>query len=164
MNSLPSAHEAIIPQPTSDGGIEHTAAQFLPPSFWLSKARSGEIVLFPPQFFLLHLISPFLSPEGSSDTMNSEELSRRRQSLIDFVKTGSPSWSDKCISPSTLLFRKKDQRSILALDKPGLELERSSKGGDSERVILVKFSKEGPTNVEVAWKKDILQEEREQKL
>lgn len=56
--------------------------------------------------------------------------------------------------------RKSDGRSVLALGKPGQELEWSGRSGDPERVVLVRFSKEGPRDVEVRWKKDVLEEER----
>jgi len=60
--------------------------------------------------------------------------------------------------------RKSDGRSVLALDKSGLELEGSGRGGDSERVVLVKFSKEGPRDVEVRGRREVLEEERGGKL
>lgn len=70
-------------------------------------------------------------------------------------------WADKVISPVAILLRSSDQRAVLALDKPGPELKDSTRRGDEKRVVLVKFSKEGPRNVEVRYKKDILNEERE---
>lgn len=56
--------EAMIPVPTSDGGLEHTAAQFLWPSQWIAMARQNEIIVYPPQVYLLTLVSAFLQ-EGS---------------------------------------------------------------------------------------------------
>ena len=44
------AKEAIIPIPTHDGGLEHTAATFDDATVWLDRARKGDIILFPPQF------------------------------------------------------------------------------------------------------------------
>jgi len=161
--SLPMTSEAIIPTPTSDGGLEHTAARFLPPSAWLSMARSGEIILFPPQFFLLHLLSPFLSPENVPNVIGPQELARQRDALMDFVNTGDPPWGEKCISPSGILWKQGDGRAVLALDKPGPELEGSGRRGDADRVVLVRFNKEGPRELDVAWKKDIIREEREAK-
>lgn len=69
-------------------------------------------------------------------------------------------WADKCMSPTGLFLRKSDGRSVLALDKPGPELNGSDRRGDSERVVLVKFSKEGPRNVDVRRRKDVLAEEK----
>ena len=68
-------------------------------------------------------------------------------------------WADKVMSPTGLLMRKSDGRSVLALDKPGPELKGSGRRGDEKRVVLVKFSKEGPRNVEVRLRKDVLDEE-----
>lgn len=73
-------------------------------------------------------------------------------------------WADKCMSPTGLFMSKKDGRSVLALDKPGPELTGSERGGDEDRVVLVKFSKEGPRDVEVRWRREILEEERGAKL
>lgn len=160
---LPVQSEALIPTPTSDGGIEHTAARFLPPSKWLSMSRAGEIILFPPQFFLLHLLSPFLSPENIPTVLDPEELSRQREAVVDFVKSGDPPWGEKCISPIGLFWKGSDGRAVLGLDKPGPELEGSGRRGDPESVILVDFRKEGPRKVEVAWKKDVFKGEREAK-
>ncbi|SLM33904.1 NUDIX hydrolase domain-like [Lasallia pustulata] len=160
---LPVQSEALIPTPTSDGGIEHTAARFLPPSKWLSMSQAGEIILFPPQFFLLHLLSPFLSPEDVPTVLDPEGLSRQREVVLNFVKSGDPPWGEKCMSPIGLFWKESDGRAVLGLDKPGPELEGSGKRGDAERVVLVDFRKEGPRKVEVAWKKDVFQSEREGK-
>lgn len=160
---LPVQSEALIPTPTSDGGIEHTAARFLPPSKWLSMSRAGEIILFPPQFFLLHLLSPFLSPENIPTVLDPGELARQREAVVDFVKSGDPPWGEKCMSPIGLFWKGSDGRAVLGLDKPGPELERSGRRGDPERVVLVEFRKEGPRKVEVAWKKDVFKGEREAK-
>ena len=81
--------------------------------------------------------------------------------VLDFVKTGDPPWTEKCISPIGLLWKQADGRAALGLDKPGPELEGSGRRGDDERVVLVQFRKEGPRKVEVAWKKDVFKEERE---
>ena len=64
------------------------------------------------------------------------------------------------MSPTGLFMRKSDGRSVLALDKPGQELEGSGRSGDSDRVVLVRFSKEGPRDVDVRWRKEVLDEER----
>ena len=58
----------LIPTPAHDGGLEHTAAAFDDASAWLARARAGAIILFPPQFYLLHLVSEFLRPLPSSST------------------------------------------------------------------------------------------------
>lgn len=160
--------ETVIPKPTHDGGIEHTAARFLPPSTWMRLAQAGRIILFPPQFFLLHMLSPFLSPHNPSSAKtpvpSHDELQRQRQAMLDFLRTSDPPWGEKCISPTALVLaggkRREDGRVVLGLDKPGPELD-GKRRGEVERVVLVEFKKEGPRRVEVGWRKDVLAEGRE---
>jgi hypothetical protein len=155
--------ESVIPVPTSDGGVEHTAALFAPCSTWLEQATRNDIILFPPQFYLMYLLSPFLTT--SSSPLSIEKLQAQRKEVLEFLKgdggdgRGVP-WADKVMSPIGLLMRKSDGRSVLGLEKPGPELRDSGRGGDEKRVVLVKFSKEGPRKVEVRERKDILDEEK----
>ncbi|MCJ1437992.1 hypothetical protein MMC27_007379 [Xylographa pallens] len=158
--ALPTDSEAMIAHPTSDGGIEHTTARFLPPSKWLDMSRAGEVILFPPQFFLLHLLAPFLSPEHGGGSLSTDELAQQRQRVVDFVTSGDPPWTEKCMSPTGLMWKRGDGRAVLGLDKPGLELEGSGRRGDGERVVLVDFGRGGPRRVEVAWRADVFREER----
>ncbi|KAJ6021887.1 Cystathionine beta-synthase core [Penicillium herquei] len=140
LEDLPTEGEREeIQVPTSDGGIEVTEAQFLPASEWLRRAQSGEIILFPPQFLLLHLVSGFLDQEPRSDTPV-KELEKRRAALVDFVHSGSPPWTHKCISPKVLKMTE-DGRSVLALDNAGSELKGSERRGESDRVVVLKFKK-----------------------
>ena len=161
--------EAMIPTPTPDGGIEHTAARFLPPSSWLDMANRNEIILFPPQYFLLHLIAPFLSPANAPTPMEPAELSRQRGALLEFVRNGGGEvpWTDKVISPHAILVTKQgsygDGRVLLGLDKPGPELKGTERKGDTERAVYVDFRKEGPRRVEVRLKKDALEDEKEKR-
>lgn len=57
------------------------------------------------------------------------------------------------------MFRKRDGRAVLALDKSGPEVEMLDRKGDDERVVLVKFSKEGPRQVEIMLRKDAMKEQ-----
>ena len=155
--------EAVIPIPTSDGGVEHTAALFASCKDWLDQAMRNDIILFPPQFYLMSLLAPLLDVSSSSN-LSVEELQRQRNRVLDFWQGDGDGkgvkWADKVMSPIGLLMRKSDGRSVLALDKPGPELMGSGRRGDEKRVVLVKFSKEGPRNVEVRLRKDILDEEK----
>ncbi|KAE8450661.1 hypothetical protein EG329_006005 [Mollisiaceae sp. DMI_Dod_QoI] len=159
--NLPS--QSVIPTPTSDGGLEHTAALFASCSRWLSQAGRNEVILFPPQYYLMFLLSPFLAP---SPFLPAEELQIQRDRVLKFLKTdggdgkGIP-WAEKVMSPIGLLMRKSDGRSVLGLEKPGPELKGSGRGGDEKRVVLVKFSKGGPRDVEVRDRAEILAEEKE---
>lgn len=160
LEELPAEGEREeIPIPTSDGGVEVTEAQFLPAAEWLQRAQKGEIILFPPQFLLLHLASSFLDREPRSG-LTSKEMQNRRAALIDFVHSGSPAWSDKYISPKMLKVSK-DGRAVLALDDAGPELKGSGKQGESERVVLVRFTKGSAREVKVVWKKDAMLEGKE---
>jgi hypothetical protein len=145
--------------PTSDGGIEVTEAQFLPASEWIKRAQKAEVILFPPQFLLLHLVSGFLDKEPRAGA-SVEEMEKRRQALVDFAHSGSPPWTDKCISP-TMVQMTSDGHSILNLNDPGPELRGSSRRGEPDIVVLVRFKKGSAREVSVGWKKDVLQEERE---
>ncbi|KAK3954908.1 hypothetical protein QBC32DRAFT_334960 [Pseudoneurospora amorphoporcata] len=154
--------QTVVQTPTHDGGIEHTAALFDSPSTWLAKASSGDIILYPPQFYLLTLISRFLPTNHLSN------YSEQREKLLSFLHrvptssvkhfTSDIPWAEKVMSPEVVGFAatKKqgsygnDGRVILGLAKPGRELmmdssssaEHPKRGGDMERVVLVDFRKE----------------------
>ncbi|KAF2492114.1 hypothetical protein BU16DRAFT_104114 [Lophium mytilinum] len=89
-HNLLDPDETIIPTPTHDGGIEHTAARFLPAAKWLALARAARILLFPPQFFLLHLLAPYLARSSTSPTSPlppPAELQAERDALLAFLRT-----------------------------------------------------------------------------
>lgn len=162
---LPQPRSNAIHKPTSDGGIEHTAAEFLPPSEWLSLYRSYKILLFPPQFFLLHLISPFLSPSPSSlhhsslgslppNNVDIPTIHQRREDLIAFTRTGTPPWTEKCISSKYI--SRPGQQAILALDEAGPELAETHRKGETERVMVEVSRKGKPMLLEVRRKSDVL--------
>ena len=75
--------------------------------------------------------------------------------------TAAIPWADKAISPTVIFMRRSDQRVVLGLDKPGPELKGTKRGGDWDRVVLVHFKGEGPRNVEVRWREDVVREERD---
>ncbi|KAH9215121.1 hypothetical protein DL95DRAFT_364773 [Leptodontidium sp. 2 PMI_412] len=159
--------KSVIPVPTSDGGLEHTAALFAPCSSWLSQARQNSIILFPPQFYLMYLLAPFLTPAPSSSSpLSTSALQKQRDAVLEFLKGDGGDgkgikWADKVMSPMGIMMRKSDGRSVLGLDKPGPELRESGRRGDEKRVVLVKFGKEGPRNVEVRERREVLAEEKE---
>ena len=166
-DSLSPAKKMIVPTP--DGGIEHTAAAFDDANTWLRKQDAGDIILFPPQYFLLTLVAEMITP-GCSTT----DIIRSRQALLDFASvtpatqnesarghlTSQIPWTDKVISPHVLFLRKGDGRVVLSLEKPGPELKSTERGGDWERVILVDFTDHGPKNLEVRDREDVIREER----
>ena len=152
--------------PTADGGVEHTAARFLYPQDWIDLALSGEIVLFPPQFFLLALIAPFLlKPSSSGETMSTGSLEDQRERLLDFVrKDGETPWGEKCISPNPI--KKTGNHLFMGLQDPGPELEGTSRRGDPLRLIKVELAKDKergrqrPEPQEIVWRKDFFGEEK----
>jgi 8-oxo-dGTP pyrophosphatase MutT (NUDIX family) len=158
-----SEAEVRIPVPTTDGGLEHTNARFLPASVWLRLAQEGRIILFPPQFFLLHQVakhfdnlpSPSAYGSISREPVPREELEERRKRLIQFVKSGDPPWTEKCISPDVQPprdgKRRDDGRVVLGLHRPGPELEKLKTGrkGVREECVLVEFRKEGPRRLAI---------------
>uniref|UniRef100_A0A4E9DYZ6 Nudix hydrolase domain-containing protein n=1 Tax=Gibberella zeae TaxID=5518 RepID=A0A4E9DYZ6_GIBZA len=170
-SDMPS--EMLIPTP--DNGIEHTAALFAPAQSFLSRASTNSIILFPPQYFLLKLVTKIIT--SSSEGTGPQHISEQREQLLSFLKqvpttetekgkqhkTSMIPWADKVMSPHNLFIRKQDKRIVLGLDKPGPELRDSERGGDWERVVLVNFGKGGPTNVEVRGREEVLEEERQSK-
>jgi len=137
--------------------IETMAPEWRKARDWLSRARSGEIILFPPQFLLLYLISEILDGPGDGR----DDVLRKREILRQRIENGG--WKEKYISPIGMSFGE-DGRSVLALDKPGPELKGSGLKGDDEYVVLVKFNKEGPRDVEVGLRKEVLKERREKDI
>ena len=148
--------------PTPDGGVEHTAARFLYPQEWLDLAHNGEIVLYPPQFFLLSMTAPFLH-DSSSVAVAQESFAEQRKRVIEFVQSnGDPPWGEKCISPDTI--QKDGKHLIMGLGNAGPELANTDRCGDRERVIKVELSKDmdsgrgrrRPQPQQVAWRRDVL--------
>ncbi|KAK3986060.1 nucleoside diphosphate-linked moiety X motif 19, mitochondrial [Cladorrhinum sp. PSN332] len=140
--------------PTHDGGLEHTELAFNDVGVWLEQAKKGEVTLYPPQFYILSVLEPFFA--GGKGTVN--EQRERFLEFVDRVPTAEGGketemipWKDKAMSP-TVVGRKEDGRLIMGLDKPGPELEGTGRGGDGQRRIVVRFGKEGPSEVSIEIK------------
>ena len=165
--------------PTPDNGVEHTAALFAPAETFLTRASNNEIILFPPQAYLMKLIAGIFTgkPKSNSSMDGPIHLASQRRKLLNFIKrvptaatvtgkehaTAQITWGKKVMSPYNLFVRSGDGRVVLGLDKPGPELKGSERGGDWERVVLVNFGKGGPTDVEVRNREDVLEEEKKAK-
>ena len=159
--------EVEIPSPTTDGGKEHTTARFLPASAWLRLAQEGRIIMFPPQFFLLHQVAQFLdgltSPTDyasiSREAVPREEMESRRKKLLDFAKGSG--YIEACISPTSMPpphgKKREDGRQVLALNKAGPELEGTSRKGVSDMCVLVDFKREGPRRLAVISREEALE-------
>lgn len=139
--------------------VETMSPEWKTPAEWIAQADAGKIILFPPQYILLYIISQFLDKPGDpaeSRDIPEEERSARREALHHFMTTDkSPvPWTEKVISPIPGPAKWKDGRQILALDKQGPELKDAELKGDTSRFVLVKFSKEGPREVSVIDRKE----------
>ncbi|KAH7313438.1 hypothetical protein B0I35DRAFT_435181 [Stachybotrys elegans] len=173
---LPLSRSPDVPSemliPTPDDGVEHTSAQFASPQSFLARSAAGSIVLMPPQAYLLSLLTRFIT--ATTRGLSPEELAAQRERLLAFLgttptadtergkahPTASIPWADKLISPHNLFVRQSDNRVVLGLDKPGPELKGSGRGGDWERVAIVRFTKAGASEVEIRRRQDALEEER----
>jgi len=146
-----------IQTPTSDGGIEHTTAEFLPVSEWLTRSKAGQIILFAPQFFLLSVIAPFLAPEPK--TKDTTALQAQRKKLVEFLnhrEDGEPSWAEKCISSTPVW--EAGERVYMSLEPAGPEVEGTGRKGDGRRLVSW-ISHEGrPQDLEVSWREDVMSE------
>ena len=166
IGTLSASDETVIATPKHDGGIEHTSARFLPAARWLDLARSGKIILFPPQFFLLYQVAQFLhSPPSITQPLSPDTLKQQRKQLLDYVRRPAsaidPPWAEVCISPIALMMKSKDGRGVLALDKSGPELKGSNRRGVREWVIPVRFRKDGPREVDVITRTEAFERERD---
>jgi 8-oxo-dGTP pyrophosphatase MutT (NUDIX family) len=167
-----SEAEVVIPAPTTDGGKEHTTARFLPAAAWCRLAQEGRLIMFPPQFLLLHLVAQFLdglsAPSEysslSSEAVGRAELEARRKRLVEFVTTtGEPvRWTDMCISPGPVALGKKreDGRQVMGLHKPGVELEQmpgAKRQGCGSHFVLTRFTRDGPRDLAVLSREEALE-------
>ena len=152
-SGIGSEKEALIPPPTHDGGLEHTSARFLPASEWLRLAKTEEVILYPPQFTLLTLISQYLDP-SVPNALTPAVLEQQRKQLKEFVKGGDPPWGEACISPMSG-GRAPDGREILALNTPPPELKDSDRRGPMEWVVLIRPTKMGLRGLELARREDL---------
>lgn len=94
--------------PTPDGGVEHTAATFADAGEWLRRQARGEIVLFPPQCYLLTLVAEALGSvpgvreaDGNGSDSGDGERARlvaQREALLSFV--GSAPASAGAVGPA----------------------------------------------------------------
>lgn len=138
--------------PTPDGGVEHTAATFASPQEWLGAALTREIVLFPPQFFLLWLVGDFL--KQGHGTLGMDGLEEQRYRLIQFVESGDPPWGEKCISPNPV--KMVGDTLILGMGGAGPEVKESARKGDEERVLRVELAEDLETGGRRSWPKEVL--------
>jgi hypothetical protein len=129
--------------PRSDGGKEHNSATFKYAEEWTELAQKNKILMFPPQFYLISLLAPFLrKPEKA---LSRAELQKQRDQVVDFLGNlpaggeDQVPWGKKIISPTTGKMSK-DGRAILLLDTSGPEMNNVRRG-DTTRVVLMANAK-----------------------
>jgi len=175
--TIPTDTSPII-VPTPDGGIEHTSATFATPSTWLSLHHARKISMFPPQYFLLTLLSRFFPRAAEAGTPSRSVVDRERRDLLEFIgrvpatfggerELGHPTsaipWAEKIISPRVLKARG-DGYLVLGLDRTGAEVEAIGdgkvRGGVADAVVVVNLkAKGGPWNLGVFGKDEAMKEE-----
>ncbi|XP_044719792.1 NUDIX domain-containing protein [Hirsutella rhossiliensis] len=181
---LPLSRSAVPSEmliPTPDNGVEHTAALFAPAHVSLGRVADGSMTLFPPQYYLLHLLNGFLgdgNTSSSSSNSSREPIEagplhraaqrkkllawlRRTPTAADSHATARIPWGEKVMCPVRLPVRRADGRVVLGLDKPGPELEGEPRGGDWERVVLVNFAQGGPRDLEIRSRRAVLREDKQ---
>ncbi len=155
--------------PTADL-TEVMAAEFAAASTWMQRARNNDIILFPPQVYILSLLAPLLKgPEGLPLGVPSSAVhyAAERKRVIELVHNGRAEdendatfvpWADRIISPRVVgRMPADDGRVVMMLDQPGPELRNSGRGGDAYRVILAANMPRGPPRtVELRLQKDVL--------
>lgn len=158
--SLPIDSAFLVPTP--DGGKEHTSAEFRDPAAWLDLHHARSITMFPPQYFLLTLLSSHFK---------GLDIEAERKSFLEFVNkvptsevehpTSSIPWGEKVMSPMGVMAYE-DGAVALAVDRPGKEVEEqgAGRGGDYERVVVVNLGKGGPWNFGVRTRAEVLEEQK----
>lgn len=165
--------DMVIPNPTHDGGIEHTAARFLPPGKWLDLAARSRVILFPPQYFLAWHLARFLAPSvtsASSPIPSAPELQAERDRLRAFLAADDAAFGSAVISPVVLggAYGESEQlgvgkaklekgTAVLDLNHPGEEVEGVVEAGRgiSKWVVTTRFRKEGPRDVRVRLREEV---------
>ena len=171
----PVEMDALIPTP--DGGVEHTAAVFDYPAKFLRTHRLSQATLYPPQYYLLDLVSKFFTGPPSPDPLAPSEspsqsvmeayYQDQRERLLNFIHkvptastpfadqhpTSQIPWAQKVMSPKKIGIAR-DERTVLAVDRPGPELKGTDRGGDYERVMLARLGM-GTADIEVRPREQI---------
>ncbi len=180
VDSTPASNqETLIPAPPHDGGLE----RMRPAAFDDASSVAGQVpsgrdpplsASAVPDVARLRLHDGNTSSDGGSPSaaklspagglvavpQTDAHLARRSGYEGKEAPYRQHPWAEKVMSPTMLFMRSNDQRVVLGLDRPGLELQGTSRGGDFDRVVLVKFRKDGPQGVELRWRDEVVAEER----
>ncbi|KAH0613479.1 uncharacterized protein H6S33_005365 [Morchella sextelata] len=144
---LPADHAstAAAQRPTSDGGIETLSARFITPHSALAAAARNELVLFPPQFYLLSSLLPYL-PGGAEEEAGLEDhvakVRRRRRRLLRFARGD---FGAMVMEPAPLR-RLGDGRVVMGLGPRG----------DQERAVVIQVAERGePRGLEMVGRGEV---------
>ncbi|CAK7210182.1 hypothetical protein SCUCBS95973_000692 [Sporothrix curviconia] len=140
---------------------EVTEAEFATAASWVQRARNNDIILFPPQLYILSLLAPLLRGQAGN-------YAAERKAVADLVHGGpapgeDPAtfvpWADRVISPRLVGKLPDDSqgRAVMTLEYPGPELKNAGRAGDSYRVVVVGNMPPGPPrNLELLLRADVL--------
>lgn len=153
-------------EPQHDGGLEHTAIEFASAPEWVRRGRSGEVIMYEPQAFILGVLSEFLTGPSSD---GEADYAAQRAALSSFIwampsgktehYTAKIPWSDKVFCPVSV-GATAGGKELLVMDPAGPELEGTGRGGDYDRVVVVNDWVTSSRNIEVRMRDDVLAEER----
>lgn len=151
---------------------EVTEAEWASAETWVNRARNNDIILFPPQLYILSLLAPLLKgsaglPAGTS-VSPAEHYAAERRNVAALIHDGpAPGedkatfvpWADRVISPRIIGKLPDDARgrSVMALDYPGPELKSSGRGGDAYRLVVLGNMPPGPPrDLELVLRADVM--------
>ncbi|KAI9731529.1 MAG: hypothetical protein M1834_004649 [Cirrosporium novae-zelandiae] len=174
-STIPPKHTEILSTNPFNGGTKITSLEFASPSTWLERANAGEIILPPPEYYLLHLLSQFLTPHPTeAEQPLLQKYEKDRAALMGFITSGTPPFGNRAICPQKLNSKESadnNNKIILALDnkpEPGTEMWKRGNGeveetetGDPDRFIIADFTDletDGPRGLEVVWREEFLKE------
>ncbi|RPB03118.1 hypothetical protein L873DRAFT_1826439 [Choiromyces venosus 120613-1] len=120
--------------PMHDGRVEILSAKYLTPQRALEMSRNGEIVFFPPQFYLVRRIGEFLSVDGGG------EEGRRK-----VVEMADGEFGAMVIEPHPIRLLDGGKRVVIGLGERGdkewavvIEMPGSGKKGEPKGAELVR--------------------------
>lgn len=153
---------------TATAPDEHTAALWASPVELLRRADAGAVTLFPPQYYLLCLVADALGADEDGAEAGPARRAAQRARLQAWLRrtptgaaphaTARIPWADKVVCPERLPLRRRDGRAVLALHRPGPELDGTSRGGDWDRVLLVDAAGGVPRRLKVRERAAVLRE------
>lgn len=134
-----TAEEKTQQLPTGDGGIEILSTRFITPHAALEAARKDEIVFFPPQFYLISALLPFLEDSAGLED-HVAKLKRKR-----LIKFAQGEFGKMTVEPHPLK-QLPDGRVIMGLGP----------NGDQENVVIIQLAKKGePRGLELLKRSEV---------